>query len=284
MIPLAAFAISGCLALSPAADQIRAGDLARAMPEWSVLAADTAIVPAPIPGVQRVFHAGELQRLATHWNVVWSEGTLDVCFAIPVTPPDPARMIAAMQRALPEARIEIVESSKQPAPEGDFEFPVSGLHGNYWNGSVAWGRGRKFVVWARVKVAVSMTRVVAAEDFKVGQTMEAAQLRVETVEGVLSAGFLRDVESAQGRTARRNIPAGAPIRADWIEAAKDVQRGETVQVEVIQGAARLRLEGVAVGAGAVGQMIQVENPDSKRRFAARVEGKGKVVVRCGMGF
>jgi flagella basal body P-ring formation protein FlgA len=282
MIPLAAFAISGCFALSPAADQIRAGDLARSMPEWSAIAADTPIVPAPIPGVQRVFHVSELQRLAAHWNVAWSapEGLLDVCFQIPVAAPDPAHMLAAMRRQLPEARIEVLESSRQPAPEGDFEFPLSGLHGNYWNGSVTWGRGRKFMVWARVNVAVSMRRVVAAEDLKVGKALEAGQLRLETVDGIPTGnGFLTSVASAEGRIVRRTIAAGTAIRADWLEAPKDIQRGETVQVEVIEGAARLRLEGVAVSAGTVGQLVQVENPASKRRFAARVEGKGKVVVK-----
>src|ERR1051326_9480607 len=106
MIPLAAFAISGCFALSPAADQIRAGDLARSMPEWSAIAADTPIVPAPIPGVQRVFHVSELQRLAAHWNVARSapEGLLDVCFQIPVAAPDPAHMRSEERRVGKEGR------------------------------------------------------------------------------------------------------------------------------------------------------------------------------------
>ena len=42
------------LALSPASDQIRAHDLAAALPQWAAIDGDTAILPAPIPGVQRV--------------------------------------------------------------------------------------------------------------------------------------------------------------------------------------------------------------------------------------
>src|SRR5436305_10762421 len=113
MIPLAAFALSGCLALSPASDQIRARDLAAAFPQWTSLAADTALLPAPVPGVQRVLHPAELRRLALHWNVPFDDRPgADICFTIPVTPPDPARVLAAMQRRAPDARIEILETSR----------------------------------------------------------------------------------------------------------------------------------------------------------------------------
>ena len=37
MIPLAAFALTGCLAVGAASDQIVAGDLAARFPEWAAL-------------------------------------------------------------------------------------------------------------------------------------------------------------------------------------------------------------------------------------------------------
>jgi len=283
MIPLAAFALSGCLALSPAADRIRARDLAAAIPAWSAVDADTDLLPAPIPGVQRVIHADEMRRLAVRWNVAVDGALPDVCLSIPVVVPDPARMLAAMQRSLPEARIEIVETSHQPAPAGEFDFPVTGLHTGLWNGSVTYGAGRKFSVWARIKVAVTVTRVVAAQDLKMGQPVDAAHLRVETLESAPpGAAFVQAISDATGRVTRRSISAGTPIRPEWLETPKDVQRGDTVQVEVIAGAAHLKLEGVAQTAGGVGDTVFVENPTSKRRFPARVESKGKVVVKGGL--
>src|SRR5947207_2414097 len=123
MIPLAAFAMSGCLALSPAAEHIRARDLAAAIPAWSAIDPDTDVLPAPIPGVQRVIRADELRRLGARWNVT-GDVLPEICFTIPVAAPEPTRMLAAMQRSLPNARIELIETSRQPAPDGEFQFPV----------------------------------------------------------------------------------------------------------------------------------------------------------------
>jgi len=279
MIPLAAFAISGCLALSPAAEHIRAHDLAAAMPAWSAIDPDTDLVPAPIPGVQRVIRADELRRLAARWHVA-AETIPEICFTIPVMTPEPARMLAAMQRSLPDARIELIETSRQPAPDGEFEFPLAALHGGMWTGSVRYGHGHKFLVWARVKVSVTVTCVVAAQELKVGQPVDAAALRLESREDAPGGPvFLSEAGQAVGRLPRRSIAGGTPIRPEWLESPKEIQRGDTVQVEVIQGAAHIRLEGVAQTSGGVGDTIYIENPVSKRRFAARVEAKGKARVR-----
>jgi len=154
------------------------------------------------------------------------------------------------------------------------------MQARYWNGYVTYGARRRFAVWARVTVAVSLMRVVASQDLKPGRPIEASQLRLEAHEGLPSDGaYLADIAAAAGRLPRRTIAAGMPLRPDWLEAPKEVQRGETVQVEVFQGAAHLRLEGVAQSAGAVGETIPIENPSSRRRFPARVEAKGKVVVK-----
>ena len=58
----------------------------------------------------------------------------------------------------------------------------------------------------------------------------------------------------------------------------EVRIGETVRVEVWNGAAHLKLEARAEASGALGQMIPVRNPDSQKRFLARVEGRSRVSV------
>jgi flagella basal body P-ring formation protein FlgA len=282
MIPLAAFALSGCLALSPATDQIRARDLAAAMPVWSALDPDTDLLPTPIPGVQRVIHADELRRLAARWKVATADAVFppNLCFAIPVTTPDPVRMLAAMQRSLPAARIEILAASRQPAPEGDFEFPASGLHTSMWAGFLTYGHSHKFAVWARVKVSVTTTRVFAAQELKMGKPVEESDLRMESQDGPpSSAVFVSAIAEVVGRVPRRTIVTGSALRPEWLEAPKEIQRGDTVQVDVFQGAAHLRLEGVAQTAGAIGDTILIENPTSKHRFPARVEARGLVLVK-----
>ena len=288
MIPLAAFALAGCLAVGAGSDRILAGDLAAGFAEWAAVPAETPLALAPAPGVQRVFRVLELRRLAERWSLSPVPDRA-ICVTRPVAALTAGQMLAAMQNAvqkeLPAARIELLDFSRQPAPAGELMFPVSGLRqgpaGGYWSGYVAYGGNRRFTLWARVKVMVAAARVVAAQDLKAGAALDRAQFRVETREEVPAAGFVSAIEEAAGKVLRRSVARGTALRAEWLEPAKVVLRGETVRVEAVRGGARLELECVAEASGAVGETIPVLNPVSKRRFQARVESKGRVVATKG---
>jgi len=283
MIPLASFALAGCLGLPAASDYILAQDLAPAFPALAEVAADTVIAPAPVPGMQRIFGAADLSRLSVRLNVPPApQGA--ICIERPLVRLDGARLLEAMQRQLPAARIDLLDFSRQAAPLGPPEFPLSGLRqgasGGYWNGFVPYGSNHRFAIWAKVKVQVSTARVVAAEELKAGRLIGAAQLRVEMGEQPPGTSpYAAAIDEVTGRVARLTIAAGAPIRQAWVEAAKDVLRGDTVQVEVLQGGARLAFQAQAEASGSAGQTIPVLNPVSKKRFPAVVEGKGKVSVK-----
>ncbi|HXB69088.1 MAG TPA: flagellar basal body P-ring formation chaperone FlgA [Candidatus Acidoferrales bacterium] len=282
MIALASFALAGCLAVGTGSDYILAKDLAPAFPALAEVAPDTPLVPAPMPGAPRIFRVPELGRLSVRFNVTPApEG--EICIQRPVAVPDRARILEAMQQQLPEARIDILDISRQPAPEGPFEFPLSGLRqgitGGYWNGFVRYGSNHRFAVWAKVKVLVTAARVVAAVELKPGRPIDNAQLRLETREEAPGAdAYALTIEDVAGRVPRRTIAAGAAIRLPWTEAAKDVLSGDTVSVEVTNGGAHLEFEAQAQASGSAGQIIPVLNPVSNKRFPARVQGKGKVSV------
>lgn len=284
MIPLAAFALAGCLAVGTGSDRILAGDFADRFPEWAAVPPGTPLALAPAPGVQRIFRQPELRRLAARWSVS-AVPDREVCVTRPVAVFTADRLLAAMQKELPEAHIELLDFSRQPTPGGELVFPASGLRqspaGGYWSGYVKYAGNRRFMLWARVKVRVAAARVIAAQDVKPGLPLDAALLRVETRAEVPAAGFVGTVEEAIGKVSRRAVAAGGALRTEWLEPARAVLRGETVQVEVVQGGARLKLEGVAEASGAIGDTIPIQNPVSKQRFPARIEAKGKVVVTKG---
>jgi flagella basal body P-ring formation protein FlgA len=284
MIPLAAFSLAGCLAVGAASDQVLAGDLAAAFPEWVAVPPATPLGLAPAPGVQRVFRLPELRRIAERWNVAPVPDRA-VCVTRPVAVSTAGRLLAAMQKEIPGARIDLLDFSRQPAPDGDLIFPASGLRqtaaGGYWSGYVRYGGSHRFVLWARVKVVVGVVRLVATRDLKPGMVVEAAGVRLETREEVPAAGFAAAVEEVAGKATRRAIAAGTALRSEWLEPAKVVLRGETVQVEAVRGGARLQMECVAEASGAIGETIPIQNPVSKHRFPARVESKGRVVVTKG---
>lgn len=281
MILPAALALA-CLAVSPGSDQILVRDLAPAFPSLESTAPETPVALAPAPGVARVFRVAELRSLAVRLNLP-APPDREICVTRPVAAPDPARFLAAMRKELPQATIEILECSRQPVPEGEIEFPVRqlrrGAGGVLWLGYVHYGGSHRFTIWARVKVLVAVERVLAVEDLASGQPIRAAQLTTETrPEYPASEPFARSIDQVAGKWPRLPIRAGTAIRTDLLEKPRDIMRGETVRVEVRDGGAHLELEATAEASGAFGEIISVLNPISKKRFPARVEGKGRVSV------
>jgi flagella basal body P-ring formation protein FlgA len=281
MILPALFALA-CLAVSPGSDQILVRDLAPAFPSLASAAPESPVALAPAPGVARVFRAAELRNLAVRLNL---PAPLDgeICVTRPVAAPDPARLLAAMQKELPQATIEILEFGRQPVPEGEIEFPVRqlrrGAGGVLWLGCVHYGGNHRFTIWAKVKVLVTVERVVAVGDLPSGQPIAAAQLMAQTrQEYPASEPFARSIGQVAGKWPRLPIRAGSDIRTDLLENPRDILRGDTVRVEVRDGGAHLDLEATAEASGAFGEIIPVMNPVSKKRFPARVEGKGRVSV------
>jgi flagella basal body P-ring formation protein FlgA len=286
MISLAAFALAGCLAAAAGSDRILAGDLAPADPVFGAIAPDTEVALTPAPGVTRVFGAAELQRLALRLRLPAAPET-EICVERPVAAPDPEKLLAAMREAIPEARIEILDYSRHPQPEGQVEFPLRGLQdgagGAMWMGFVRYGSNRRFTIWARVKVQVTADRVLAAGDLPAGRAIDAAQVAAGTrQEFPVAAPFAKSLDQVVGRWPRVTIRAGSAVRLDQLELPKEVVRGETVQVEVRNGGIRMEMDAQAEGSGALHETIPVLNTASKRRFLARVEGKGKVSVDASM--
>lgn len=281
MIPFSAILMASCLTVNSAADHITAGDLAPQFPGLETIPAETPLAIAPAPGVVRVFRIPELARLSA--NLHLNPPRAEICVQRPVTQLDPARMLAAMQAALPQARIQILEFTRRPVPDGELEFPRSGLHQGpvaaYWSGVVHYGGNRLFSIWAKVAVWVQARRVVALHDLQPGTVIEAGAVRVETHEQFPANGDFPDsLDRVIGQSVRSPIRAGVGIRAEQLEPPKQVLNGETVQVEVFSGGAHLKLEARAETSGVLGQVIPVRNLDSQKRFFARVEGKGRVIV------
>jgi flagella basal body P-ring formation protein FlgA len=281
MIPFLALALGACVPIDAPQEHIRAADFARALPAWEVVAPDLPMALAPAPGVQRVVRIPELRALAARWNVQ-PDSLREVCFVRPVAPVPPEQMVEAMRKQLPEARIDVIETSRLPAPAGPIQFPRSGLRGAYWFGYVAFGSGHRFTIWARVNVTIDVKRIVASADLNPGEPIDSTQLHIElrtSAWGVTAAMPLDSPDEIAGWIPRRHIPAGTVIERQWLEAPKIIHRGDPVKVDVLAGATMLHLDAIAAGAGALGDIIPVQNPDSKRQFRARVEAKGRVSVK-----
>jgi flagella basal body P-ring formation protein FlgA len=273
-------------------DQITGVDLARALPVFASLPGDAVLGYSPAPGARRVFTFPELEGIAKKYGIVAPEKS-KACFEWRLQTLNEGAVRAAIRESLqaPEARVEVLAIGKAQTPLGKLVFPLSGLSASTnidpatpvtWRGEVLYHSSHKFAVWARVRVAATMTRVVATELILPGRAVTAKQVRLETYDDFpLRNDIARSLDEVIGRVPRRALRAELPVfRTDLMEPFQ-VQRGETVQVTAISGATQLTMDAEAQNSGRQGDTIYLKNPRSGKTFAARIEGKDKALVIVG---
>jgi len=273
-------------------EQIFAANLSRALPVFSALPQDTVIGYSPAPGTRRVLQLSELKRIGAQYGIPVPMES-HACFewkAQPITE-DAVRTAIRESLRAPAAQVEILAMSKAPAPDGQLVFPQSGLSAATnidpstpvtWRGYVQYSSPRRFAVWARVRVSAAMPRVIARTPLSAGKPVAKEQVRLETSDDFpLRNDTARSLEEVIGRIARRAVRAGLPVLRSDLAEAFQVERGDTVQVMVIAGAAQLELDAEAEASGRQGDMIPLRNPSSGKLFRARIDGKGRAVVMVG---
>jgi len=275
--------------LTVAGEQILGSDMARAVPALAKISPNVPLAPAPLPGNTRVFYLSELQSIGARFSIHVLD-VREVCFRLATEDLNRERVTEAMRRALriPDARIELLETSAGPVPVGAIEFDRENLGAPAapdqrtpvpWRGDIVYAGNRRFPISAKVRITAPVSRLVAVEPLRPGVAIKPNQLRAELVESFPLAGNgSPSIEQIAGMTPLRPIAAGTEVRLDNLTRPNDVNRGDMVHVEVRIGAAHLALTGRAESAGHIGDTIAVRNPDSSKVFQAMVEAAGKVIV------
>ena len=152
---LVSAAHAACLPVT--GDRILASDLARADARFAALPGALPLAFAP-----HVFQVAELERIARA-NGVAVTSLAEVCFEMQLHAPAEADFLDAMRRSLPaSAAITMVEMFPSPIPAGAIVFPATTREPQIWRGYVQYTPTRRFPIWARV--AVSMTLVAHRGD------------------------------------------------------------------------------------------------------------------------
>jgi flagella basal body P-ring formation protein FlgA len=286
------FVLAAQLAAAPACvttsgDRILAAELAAELSEFSALPPETALGYAPAFGAKRILGTEQLVRFAKQHGVELTAGKA-ICVERATRILIPEELLAAMRATFDaqNVRLSIVDFIRTPVPLGETVFPRQGLPASapggdgpvLWRGYVQYAPGRKFPIWARIKVSAQLSRIVAVVDLEPGRPADERQVRVEEMEGYPRNAPGPRVEDVLHKAPRRLIKAGDEVIPSLFVEVRSVARGEKVQVEVQSGSARLTMEGRAESAGDVGGTISVRNLQNGRLFSARVSGKGRAVV------
>jgi len=279
----------GCQMLQSAS--ILARDVAGPIPAFQALPPDFLIGYVPESGAARILRGADLERLAKNRGISL-ESLPDVCFARNTSVPSEQQIREAMLEALNQEAPSIVPSvlivsiNQTPVPPGKLVFSLSGLQQTpagstqvLWRGVSRGADGRETPIWARARITAAMSRVVAVKDLPNRKPIRADQVRLETCEDFpLEHAIARNLDEVVGYLPKMSLRAGAAIRKSELDQPIDVSLGDSVEVDVAMGGARLKLTAKAQSAGSKGALVTVRNLSSGKDFKARVTGKGQVAV------
>jgi flagella basal body P-ring formation protein FlgA len=282
--PLLAASIlrAGCLIVE--GEHIEARHLAPRAPLGQV-PPDTIFGFAPRFGARRHIFGHELAAFARRYGQTLDRAP-DVCVERPSHAYQPHELEAALRREAGDgASLELLDYPKQRLPIGTLVFPVSRLtqispeQPFYWRGFIRQEDGREYPIWARVRAWKTQDVVVTRQRLEQGTRIAAEHLAVEIRKTPLRGEQpLATIDPALGREASRAIQAGEALVASRLLAAREIVRGDRVQVEANAGAARLTVEAIAETTGRRGSRVLLRNPASLRRFHAIVSGPRRAVA------
>ena len=290
ILPILLLAAAPAIACLPVSgDRILARDLAAAVPALSALPENTVLGYAPVPGAVRIFTVPELNSILRTHRLQAALITTEVCFTVPQVPRlGKADVTAAMRQVLPEkAALSIVELPTFPVPVGDVVFAIEGLEPaqpidpelQTWRGYIRFGSNRRMPVWARVRITVERSVVLAKRSLLQGELITEDSVVLESQLGPLRPErSVGNASEAVGMKVLRSVKQGTLLTLAMLERPPLIKRGDPIKVEVVNGGARLMLSAIAETNGRQGEQIELRNPVSGRTFQARVESAEKAVV------
>lgn len=168
-------------------------------------------------------------------------------------------------------------------PEGELSFAVDLPYGIRYNTPTTVSisimvDGRLYAkTILKFDVRLYQQVVVAARSIAAGETVTAESLKYERMDvGRLVPGYVTDINKLAGLVARRSIPSGLPVNTSMVQKPVLVKRGSTVTIIARINGVEVAVYGQSMQDGCEGQVIRVQNINSRKTIAAKVIDAGTV--------
>ncbi len=185
----------------------------------------------------------------------------------------PGEIEVTVSRLDPRLRLEPCDVPLESYDSPNGLRPGRNVVGVRCNGRHPWK------LYVTVEIVTLQPVVVAARPLARGQTVSAADLRIEHRDTArLHQAFYTDTGDLIGQRARRQVAAGRILHPGLLERRRLVRRGGTVQILVERGALKVRMQGKALQNGALGDRVRVRNRASGREITGEVIAAGVVKV------
>ena len=289
---------SQCLEIS--GRWVTANDLSSIVPEFRKLDAGTQLIPAPWFHSRRVLSNRELVRLAMQHNFEVHDVPGEVCLEARSVIVTHSTVQNAIEQALAAVRGDaiveatIIDFNPKKAPVGTLLLGHAGLMSacsagpcsSYrWRGAIQTADGQSIPFKVELRLEVMETMVIAKRAFSFGEKVSphgyvSAERRV-----AWHSGPKREMVNPVGQIVRRAIKEGEIISRENLRRARDVESGESIELEVRSGELVLVTQAHAVTGGKQGDRVIVRNSSTKKNFAAVVTGpaKARTIAPVGQG-
>ncbi|MGD9602597.1 MAG: flagellar basal body P-ring formation chaperone FlgA [Gammaproteobacteria bacterium] len=135
-------------------------------------------------------------------------------------------------------------------------------------------------IFVPVMVREKRRIVVATRALPAGHTVAATDVTVqEKWIGERTAQYFEDAAAVVGKQVQRPLPAGAVLPVNGIRSPRAIRRGANITLALERGPIAVRMAGVALQDGAVGDRIQARNTNSRRVVEGIVGVDGVLRVR-----
>ena len=121
--------------------------------------------------------------------------------------------------------------------------------------------------------------VVAKNPLPKGTLLRLQDLELQEQDvSLFHQGYFNDRKQLTGYVAKRPIRVGQVVDAAMLDPVKMVERGEQVVIKAEKPGMLVRTSGIALDAGAFGELIRVRNKKSQRVVEGRIVGPGQIQV------
>jgi flagella basal body P-ring formation protein FlgA len=162
----------------------------------------------------------------------------------------------------------------------DFRLPARGIGTATFTATVNGPDGkmlRRFsgsVTIDREAQGIQVTRVIRRGEPLGGGDIKLLGTRLSQ----LPRGAFDRVDRMEGTVAREELRPGQWLTEQMVQVPDVVKRGQSVKVRLVRGAIQIAAPGITRQGGALGEVVRVENMQSRREVFARVISKDEVQV------
>jgi flagella basal body P-ring formation protein FlgA len=147
------------------------------------------------------------------------------------------------------------------------------------NLQVSCNTGEKWSIYLPIDLTIYRPIVVAVKPLTHGTTISASDVQLsETNVSQITGQYLSSLDDVVGKDVKRAITSGSPVLAPQLEPPLLVRRGEAVTLNAASSIVAVKVSGVALTDGRLGEQIRIKNLSSTRVVQAKIVGPGQAEV------